>query len=270
MIKIGALAAVAVVALATPAHAAWQNIGSVEFDRGGDHERQYGNFGGPVERLQLTASGNDVQCRSVTVTFGNGKTRKVFEGDIREGRSIAIDLPGREREVRRLDFRCRSDGRRDARVEVAADLGGYADVWRRNPTWAWLFNPGGQHRGHDAHPRGRGHYPEAGRFNGWTRLGIESFEGRRDRETTSTGWAGRKVDQIALRAVNGDARCTRVFVTFRNGRTRDLDIGNRGMLRQGDFRRIDLPGKERNMTQVQLVCRPVGDRQVYIESYGRK
>ncbi len=286
MMKIGALAAVAFVALAAPAHAAWYNVGSVEFDRGGDHERQYGNFGGPVERLRLTAWGNDVQCRSVTATFGNGNTRQVFDGGIREGATVTIDLPGRQREVRRLDFRCRSDGRRPARINVSVDLGGYENIWRRNPSWGWIFNPGnpgplppgtgspvpyppGPGAGNYPPPRPGG-YPPPGVFDGWVRLGVESFEGRRDRETTTTGWAGRKVDQIALRAVNGDAQCRRVFVTFGNGKTRDLDIGNRGVLRQGDFRRIDLPGGTRNVTQLQLACRPVGDRQVFIESYARK
>ncbi len=291
MIRLGALAAVAFVAIAAPAHAAWYNVGSVDFDRGGDHERQYGNFGGPVERLSLTARGEDVRCRSVTATFNNGNTRKVFEGRIRQGAAVTVDMPGRQREIRRLDFRCRSDGKRTARINVGVDLGGYADVWRRNPSWAWIFQPGNPGplppgtgspvpyppHGPGPYPPGPGHpgahgpgYPAPGQFQGWMRLGVESFEGRRDRETTTTGWAGRQVDQIALRAVNGDAQCKRVFVTFRNGKTRELDIGNRGVLRQGDFRRIDLPGGDRNVTQLQLACRPVGERQVFIESYARK
>ncbi|MGE0666720.1 MAG: hypothetical protein AB7O49_09190 [Sphingomonadales bacterium] len=265
MIKIGALAAVTFVALAAPAHAAWHNIGSVDFDRGGDHERQYGNFGGPVERLSFSVRGNEVHCRSVTATFGNGKTRQIFDGRIREGATVNVDLPGRERNVRRLDFRCRSDGRRPARINIGADLGGYEDAWRRNPAWSWIFGNGPGPR-----PPHAGNYPRPGVFDGWVRLGVESYEGRRDRETVSTGWKGRKVDQIALRAVDGDAQCRRVFVTFGNGKTRDLDIGNRGMLRQGDFRRIDLPGRDRNVTEVQLVCRPVGDRRVFIETYARK
>lgn len=303
LISLGALAAVAFVALAAPAHAAWYNIGSVDFDRGGDHERQYGNFGGPVEKLRFTAWGNDVRCRSVTATFRNGNTREIFDGGIREGATVVVDMPGRQREIRRLDFRCRSDGRRVARINVGVDLGGYADIWRRNPAWTWIFAPGnpgplppgtgspvpyppngpgpyppgGSYPPGGGYPPGPGYpgthppnYPAPGQFQGWVRLGIESFEGRRDRETTTAGWAGRQVDQIALRAVNGDAQCRRVYVTFRNGNTRELDIGNRGFLRQGDFRRIDLPGGDRNVTALQLACRPVGDRQVFIESYARR
>lgn len=306
MIRLGALATVAFVALAAPAHAAWYNIGSVDFDRGGDHERQYGNFGGPVERLRFTAWGNDLRCRSVTATFSNGNTREIFDGGIREGETVVVDMPGRQREIRRLDFRCRSDGRRLARINVGVDLGGYTDIWRRDPSWGWIFTPGNpgplppgagspvpyppQGSGHyppgpGHYPPGPGHYPPApgprppggpgyypppGVFDGWVRLGVESFEGQRDRETTTTGWLGRRVDQIALRAVDGDAQCRRVYVTFRNGKTRELGIGDHGILRQGDFRRIDLPGGDRNVVQLRLVCRPVGDYQVFIESYARQ
>jgi hypothetical protein len=271
------LTALAFVALAAPAHAAWYDIGSVDFDRNGDHVRQYGNFGGPVERLRLSARGNDVRCKSVTATFSNGKTREVFEGRIRQGDTAVVDLPGRQREVRRLDFRCRSDGNRPVRVTVGADLGDYADIWRRNPSWGWMFRPGnpgplppGTGSPVPYPPHGPGPYPPPGVFDGWVRLGVESFEGRRDRETTTTGWAGRQVDRVALRAVNGDAQCGHVFVTFRNGKTRELDIGNNGVLRQGDFRRIDLPGGDRNVVQLQMNCRAIGDRQVFIESYARK
>ncbi len=270
MIRLGALAAVAFVAMAAPANAAWFNIGSVEFDRGGDHERQYTRFGGPLERVRLTALGNDVQCRKVTATFSNGKTREIFSGGIREGSTAVVDLPGREREVRRLDFRCRADGRRVARIEIGADLGRYSDVWRRDPSWGWIFRPGNPGPlppgvGSPVPPPSYAPVPA-----GWVRLGAERFEGRGDRETTTTGWAGRKVDQIALRALSGDAQCRRVYVTFRNGKTRELDVGNRGVLRQGEFRRLDLPGGERNVVQLQLACRPVGDRSVTIESYARK
>ncbi|MEN3975648.1 hypothetical protein [Emcibacter sp. SYSU 3D8] len=281
MIKVGALAALTFVALsASPsaAQTAWRDIGSVDFDRGGDHERQYGNFGGPVERLRLAASGNDVICRTVTATFNNGKTRQIFEGRIREGGATSVDLPGKERQIRKLDFRCRSEGRRDARIDIAADLGGYSDIWRKNPAWAQLFGIGvtadrghGRHDGrHDARHDDRRDDRRDDRMNGWVRLGADSFEGRRDREAISAGWKGRSVDTLALRAVNGDARCSRVYVTFGNGKTRDLEIGDRGRLREGDFRRIDLPGNERNVRQLQLVCSPIGDRRVTIESYARK
>lgn len=273
MIKVGALAALTFVALsASPsaAQVAWRDIGNVDFGRGGDHERQYGNFGGPVERLRFAATGNDVICKTVTATFNNGNTRQIFEGRIRQGAATSIDLPGKDRQIKRLDFRCRSEGRQDARIAIGADLGGYSAIWGKNPAWAQLFGfTAANDRGH-SRPENRANDRRDDRINGWTRLGADSFEGRRDREAIATGWKGRSVDMVALRAIDGDARCSRVFVTFGNGKTRDLDLGDRGRLREGDFRRIDLPGNDRNISQLQLVCTPIGDRRVTIESYARK
>ena len=57
--------------------------------------------------------------------------------------------------------------------------------------------------------------------NYWVRLGTERFEGPRDRETAFGGWAGRSVDRIGLRALDGEARCTGVRAEFGNGHIRD-------------------------------------------------
>jgi hypothetical protein len=58
--------------------------------------------------------------------------REIFRGDLRRGRTIAIDLPpGEERSIDRVDFDCRPmDGPR-ASVEIAADDGGYRDRYVR-------------------------------------------------------------------------------------------------------------------------------------------
>jgi hypothetical protein len=276
MRKLAALAAFALVGIAAPAHAGpWYNVGTVDFDRGGDHERQYNNFGGPIERLSFTASGNDVKCRVVTATFSNGRSRDVFQGGIRQGSTVTVDLPGRQREVRRLDFRCRSDGHRVARIAIGADIGQYSDVWRRNPSWAYLFRPGNPGplppgTGSPVPPPGHG-YPPPGQLDGWVRLGVNSFEGRSDHEAAAyTGWRGNNVDRIGVRAMDGDAQCRRIYATFGNGKTRELDVGNRGYLRQGELRVLDLPGGQRDVVRLTMICRPAGDRRVTIESYGRK
>ena len=68
---------------AIPAFAQWDRIGSVQVGPGPDQDRIHGRFGGPIERLQLDADRSDVYCRSVRVTFGNGRTRQVFSGRLR-------------------------------------------------------------------------------------------------------------------------------------------------------------------------------------------
>ena len=82
--------------------------------------------------VTLTARGSDVMCNSVMATFGNGRTREVFRGDLPRGQSVTIDLPGRQRMIERLDFNCRPTERWRARVDVAADTGGFGNRWFDN------------------------------------------------------------------------------------------------------------------------------------------
>jgi hypothetical protein len=140
------IAAVLIAGAVSPAFAAWDRIGSVDFSRRDTHDAQYGNFGGSVEALALQAHGSDLRCDSVTATFGNGRTQQVFRGNLPEGQNVTIDLPGRERRVNKLDFDCRPKERGRASVDIVADVGRYQDEWRRSPDWArtWsrIFNWG--------------------------------------------------------------------------------------------------------------------------------
>ena len=124
---------------ALPAFAAWDRIGSVDFSRRDTHKVQYGNFGGPIEALALRARGGDLYCDSVTATFGNGRTREVFRGDLVQGREITLDLPGDQRRVERLDLDCRPTDSFKANVAISADvvaeIGRYQDDWRKSPDW---------------------------------------------------------------------------------------------------------------------------------------
>ena len=100
------------------------------------------------------------------------------------------------------------------------------------------------------------------RDRGWTSVGRESFEGRGDREATFPGFGGRNVDTIGLRPVNDDARCNRITATFGNGRTREL--GGR-TLREDRITQIDLPGRDRDITRIEMRCRAASGRRVVVE-----
>ncbi|HTO42226.1 MAG TPA: hypothetical protein VL026_14740, partial [Rhizomicrobium sp.] len=104
----------------------------------------------------------------------------------------------------------------------------------------------------------------------WVSIATQSFEGRNDREVAVAGWRGRSVERIALRPLNGDARCSRVTVRFDNGQARDLKV-ERGMrLAQGRGYSFDLPGRDRNVRDVMLHCSPQDGRSVRIEVLARK
>lgn len=106
--------------------------------------------------------------------------------------------------------------------------------------------------------------------NYWVRIGGDRFQGKFDRESDFAGWAGRSVDRIGLRAVDGPAQCTRVRVRFGNGRVRDLPVGSLTAMYPGRVYRLDLPGGERNVVKVTLRCHGLGQRAVSIDVLARK
>jgi hypothetical protein len=242
------------VALApSSAFAAWDYIGSISVQYGRDRDVAYSDFGGPVERLRFKADRNDVYCRSVRATFSNGRTRDLFSGRLNEDRARVVDLPGDARNIRRLDFRCGTGAGSGARIDIAADITRYRDNWRRSPSWRSRWN--------DWFDWNR---------DRWVSLGSERFTGRLDRETSFTGIRGRSVSSIAMRPVDSDARCARVIAHFANGRSRAINVDWGDRLREDRMYRFDLPGRERNVTRIDMACRPVGDRSVTIRIYAAK
>jgi len=223
--------------VSAPASIAWERIGSVEFLRDNVRETQYGNFGGSVEGLAFQARDSDVTCSDVTATYSNGQRQEVFRGALQRGRVVVIDLPGRERFVRQLNFNCRSANSTVATVEISADVGRYQDEWRRSPDWDRMWSRV---------------------FNwdapGWVTLGSEQFSGRSDREVTYTGWQGRDLEGIALRPVNDDARCRNVTATFAGGERRSLNLDNGDMLLRDRITTLDLPGNRRDVTRIDMNC----------------
>ena len=112
------VAAVLASSVAIPAFAAWDRVGSVQFSLRNNHDAMdYARLNGNA--VGLTARNSDVTCDRVTATFGNGRTREIFNGELRRGRTVTVDLPGGERNVDRVDFYCRPLDRPQARVSAA-------------------------------------------------------------------------------------------------------------------------------------------------------
>jgi hypothetical protein len=253
--RLAVLAAVLCAGAATPALADWNMIGSVDVN-GRDHSVRNFNLGGPVDRLQLRAENNTIDCRSVTATFGNGNTRQVFSGRIYENRPANVDLPGNSRDIKRLAFNCTAGQYRNATIRIAADIGSHRAEWQRNPdfgrVWAKMFNWG------------------SNAMNSWQYVGQESFEGRRDSESAFTGWRGRNTNAIALKPLDASARCSRVTAMFGNGHTQNLNVNNGDFMRQGQYYKIDLPGDRRNLTSLNLRCRATDAARVTVQIFTGK
>ena len=123
MTRIGAIVVAALLSssAAVPALAAWDPVGSVSFSNRETHDANLGNFKGTA--VGLTARDSTVMCDSVVATFGNGRTREIFRGELPRGQTIRIGLPGNERSIDRVDFDCRSMDGRSAMVAIAVDDG---------------------------------------------------------------------------------------------------------------------------------------------------
>jgi hypothetical protein len=238
---------------AVPAMAAWDRIGEVHVDGRHDRDRQPVQLGGPVEGLRLTADGNRVDCRKVTADFGNGNRRTVFRGTLNPGEPHTVDVPGERRFIHSLTFDCGVRGRHDAVIRVSADVGRHRDEWRRHPdfnrTWSRMFNWG------------------SNMINDWRYLDSVSFEGRHDREQSFAGWGGRHADAVALKPLDADARCSRVTVRFVNGWTRRLNVNNGDTLRRGQYYKLDLPGRVRDVSSLSMQCHAEQGRRVKIQIF---
>ena len=251
-----ALLAATLLTAATPALAEWTEIGTVHVSAGRDRDSRGFDLGGPVERLQLRADGSDINCRSVDARFGNGQSRTLFRGPLRDGMPVSVDLPGRDRTITSLSFNCGAERRRGGDIVVVADVGRYRGEWRRNPRWrdSWskVFNWGSD------------------MVNDWKPLGTVRFEGRDDRESSYAGWRGQNIEAVALKPLDADARCSRVTARFGNGQDQVLNVNNGDFLRRGQYYKLDLPGRARDLVSLNMRCRGTDARGVTVQIFASR
>jgi hypothetical protein len=251
---------------AAPASAAFVRIGSVDVGYHTDRDTTWNQFGGRMEGLRLEASRSDIKCRSIVAVYGNGKRDRVFSGQLDEGRPVYVDLAGGSRYLNRIEFACRSDEFRGGRINIMADVGRYRDEWQRSPNWKRLWS---SIFGAVSAPSASFGVDWAGQNpDNWVSLGRESFEGRADREDNFAGWAGHKVNRIALRPIDSNARCSYVRARFGNGSSANLNAPS--AMNRGGFYVMDLPGKKRNVVSLTLACHSLEGHRVSIEIFAHK
>ncbi|HEX3808371.1 MAG TPA: hypothetical protein VHW02_01630 [Rhizomicrobium sp.] len=261
--RIIVLAAILSAAISAPALADWDNVGSIKVDYNIDRDSKSPDFGGSVERLQFVARGGDVQCRFIRVTFGNGQTVQLYSGRLQQGVPNPANLPGTSRNVKRLEFMCRAFSKAGATIQIQADIGRYRDEWRKGPQWNYWSHV----------------------FTNWTAatgtvidnttsvwvpIGNVTFDGPNDRDNTSGGFAGRSITALGFKAMNGSAVCARTTIRFGNGNTTVAMVNGGRPLNAGQFYQVGLPGNQRNVTNVVMRCRALGQRSVTISIMGNK
>ncbi len=221
----------------------WARIGRVSFGSRLEREVEYTDFPARVSELRLIARGSSLRCSRVFATFANGNTREIFRGIIPQNGARTVTFR-RDRVVRALTFICQAErfDRGTLLISARYDTG---------PQGNRLTRPGRQ--------------PFVGGAS-WVRLGFVTFRRRTEVEQVFTRFDG-PINRLGLQPRDDDARCSRIFVTFANGRTRNLPFG-RGVLEEGRLYVVDLPGDQRRIRRVTLVCQSFRANDSTIAIYG--
>ena len=103
----------------------------------------------------------------------------------------------------------------------------------------------------------------------WVMVTTLSFEGMGDQDGSATGWTGRNVSMIGLRA-NRNTMCGRVIAVFGNGERADLTGPGARFLPAGRFVEFDLPGWRRNIRYLNLRCHATRRYRSVVEVYTLK
>lgn len=214
--------------------AGWDLLGTQEVAGKRDRDViQVGRREGKFDKLMLVVTDSDVELKDLTVVFANGERwspgglKHVF----REGqRSRAIDLPGNNRVIQKIELV-------------------YSNTWGGGRAKVSVY-------GKDTRGPGRPGPmpPRAPAFDptGWTLLGSQTVQGRRDRDSIRVGKRKGGFDQLTLVVSDSDIELRDMTIVFTNGQKWSPNVKH--VFREGQrSRAIDLPGKDRTISRVDLV-----------------
>lgn len=204
---------------------------------------------GRFSKLTVVVLDSDLEMLDMNVTFGNGQPfSPALAHYFREGsRTRVIDLPGDTRAIRAIDFRYRNlPGGGRARVQV----------------WAWRVdssaNPAPQPVPVPAPvPAPAPSWDPTG----WTMLGEQTVDGRRDRDRIKVGRDEGTFRRLVLVVTDSELELVELEIKFGRGQPFRPEV--RHMFREGSRTRIiDLPGDSRVIKWIELRYRnlPGGGR----------
>ena len=225
----------------------WTLLGSQSVDGKRDRDAiAVGRYQGKFDQLQMLVSDSDLDLLDFTVVFSNNerwspKLRHTFK----EGqRARAFDLPGSDRVISRIELTyANRPGGGKARVDIYGRD-------RRNPVPP---------------------VPPPSEWNprGWTLLGAQTVDGRRDRDGIRVGRFLGKFDQLTMRVIDSDLELRELKIGFSNGQAWSPKLQH--VFREGARTRvIDLPGKDRKITRIDLAYGNLsGGGKARVEIYAR-
>jgi hypothetical protein len=192
------------------------------------------------DKLTLVVTDSDLELLDFNVEFGNGekwspKLKHVFrEGD----RSRAIDLPGDDRHIAKLELVYKNTpGGGRARVEVyGKDVRG-----------------GGKPPPVVEQPPPPPPPPPPVAFDpaGWTLLGSQTVQGKRDKDVFPVGKKKGRFDRVMVVVTDSDLEMLDFVITFENKTKFEPKI--RHLFKEGErSRAIDLPNSDRFINKIEL------------------
>lgn len=191
-----------------------------------------GRYEGKFDQLQLVVLDSDIDLKDITVTFSNGeKWSPALRQSFREGqRSRVIDLPGNNRTI--------------AKIELV-----YANTPGSGRAKVAIY---GRDKRAPVRPDPR---PMAPAFDakGWTLLGEQWVNGRRDKDTIKVSKYANKFDQLTLVVSDSDLELKDLVVKFGDGAKDKWSPRIQHTFKEGQRSRvIDLPGQDRIIKKIDL------------------
>src|SRR4051812_16893010 len=252
------------IAIARPAHAdtvdtkGWVLLGEQTVQGKRDKDTiLVGKYEGKFDQLQLVVLDSDIDLKEMTVFFANGeKWSPALKQSFKEGqRSKQIDLPGNNRTINKIELRyANTPGGGKAKVAV----------YGRDKKLATLppnGNPG---------PMPPAPAP-AFDSKGWTLLGEQTVDGRRDKDTIKVGKYAGQFDQLTMVVTDSDLELRDFVVKFGDNDKERWSPNLKHIFKEGQrSRAIDLPGRDRVIKKIELSYANIaGGGKAKVAVYGR-
>jgi hypothetical protein len=229
----------------------WTLLGQQEVKGKRDRDTiMVGKYEGKFDQIQLVVLDSDIDLKDMVVTFSNGeKWSPAMKTSFKEGqRSKAIDLPGNNRTIAKIDL-----------VYANTPGGGAAKVA--------IY--GRDKRGNNGGPSMPQPAPVAFDSTGWTLLGEQAVNGRRDKDTIKVGKYAGAFDQLTMVVSDSDLDLQELTVVFPRGQKWSPSL--RKTFKEGSRTHvIDLPGKDRVINKIELKYANIaGGGKAKVQIYGR-
>jgi hypothetical protein len=239
----------------------WTLLGSATVDGARDRDTiQVGRQEGRFDVITMVVTDSDLELRDFVVTFENNtKFEPHTQHFFREGaRTRQIDLPAKNRAIKQIDLAYANiPGGGKARVEIyGKDVKG---------------GGGGGGGGNQPPPPVDPGPPPPPVFDnaGWTLLGSQTVEGKKDSDVFPVGKQAGRFDQITIVVTDSDLEMISFVVTFENNKKFDPKM--KQFFKEGTRTRvIDLPEKNRAIKEITVKYANLpGGGKAKVEIYAR-